>query len=361
MKKIILAFSVLATASALIAFAQEITPQPTTVPATAQPSTEQTEPMSPKPMPSNGGELENGGDNGDFDEFVDPQQIRDALRQIKDLKREISRVLKSAKKTTGMEAEISQLNDLMNRMTPFEKILRADNVSRDTMSEFWDGHFWDEFNVLRLKIELPEEIKRMEKDMKRLDKSLSKVKYTLDGLDMNAVRSSAAASRAIIAQVKIALGEGSYEDAQETMQNLWGGEVAQPGEIMGVVEQTQNIARELRSIKAAPVKQEILDFLAPIITAANSGDFREANTMLNEINRDIFRIMSQVKRKSSLDMQMKAKMEQLEQKMMQKIQEEEQKHKSGQEPTSSLMPYQTYRSASLLTNMYDRIMELFGN
>lgn len=351
-----------------MAFAQEQTiPVQQTEPAVMQPSVEQIKPMPPQPT-QNGGQplpqkeaLENGNGNGeDNRDFIEPQQIQDALRQIKDIKREIIRMLKAAKKVGGMETETSQLNDITNRLAPLEQKLKSGSVDRDTMDEFWDGHFWDEFNVIRLKIELPQEIARMEKDMKRLDKSLSKTKYVLDGLDMQAVKSAADVTRSLLAQAKSALAAGSYEEAQEAMQNFWDGETAHPGEIMGIVDQTQNIARELKSIKAVAVKQEILDFLAPIISAANSGDFREANMMLNEVNRDIFRIMNQMKKKSSFDTQMKSKMDQLEQKMMQKIQEEEQKQKNGQAPTSSLMPYQTYRSASLLENIYSSLLDLFG-
>lgn len=355
---------------ALVAFAQESVPaqsaeqvQPIQQVQPADGGNIQPLPPQPgepqKPMPPGDGQFFPPEDNGDdFRDMVEPREIQDALRQMKDVQREIKRVLKKAKKV-GFENELSQLNDLSSQVSGFQQKLQG-TVDRETMSEFWDTHFWDTFNVIRIKIELPDDVARMEKDMKALDKTISRAKYALEGVDMNAVKSAVEATRGIMAQVRSLLSQGDYEGAQETMQDMWNGDVANPGELRGIVDQTQNIARELRSIKAAAVKQEILDFLAPVIAAINSGDFREANMMLNEVNRDIFRIMNQMRRKSSFDTQMKSKMDQLEQKMMQRLQEEEQKQKNGQAPTSSLMPYRTYRSASLLGNIYSSLLDLLG-
>jgi len=82
--------------------------------------------------------------------------------------------------------------------------------------------------------------------------------------------------------------------------------------------------------------------------------------MLNEINRDLFRMLEQMKRKKSLDTQMRSRMEQLEQKMMKKVEEEEKKQQNGMAPQSSLMSYQTYRSASVIDNVYYGIANFFG-
>lgn len=363
MKKLIL-FSIVVFAGATVAFAQEsVPPADSTV---QQPLVEQmqlTQPQPPMPpkderqMPQ---EFFDANEEEDRNEFADPQQIRDALRQIKDLQKDIKRVLKKAKRTASFEGEISELNSLSAQLSEFQQKLQGSNIDHETMSEFWDAQLWDVFNVMRIKIELPDDLKRMEKDLKRLDKTMSKVKYIFEGLDMNTVRAAVEETRSVMTQTRNFLNQGEYESAQEQMQEMWDGNVSHPGEMMGIVDQTQRVARAMKSIKSEEVKQEIRDFLQPVIAAANNGDFQEANMMLNEINRDLFRMLEQMKRKKSLDTQMRSRMEQLEQKMMKKVEEEEKKQQNGMAPQSSLMSYQTYRSASVIDNVYYGIANFFG-
>jgi len=94
-------------------------------------------------------------------EFVEQREITEVLRQIKDIKREIQRLVKKATKA-NLTAEVAQLNELSAQLLPLETTLKGspDTISRDTLQEFYDAQMWETLNGIRIKIELPNEIKK---------------------------------------------------------------------------------------------------------------------------------------------------------------------------------------------------------
>lgn len=329
---------------------QQIQPVPVT--QQAQPTPLQIQEPTQKIQPPSKDFNDDNGEN----EFADPQQVRDALRQLKDLTRETKRILKMAKKFPNLESEVGQLNEINSKLLNFGQIFQSGKVDRDTMQEFWDAQYWDTINTIRGKVELPDEIKRIEKDLNRLLKLVGKSTFVIEGVDMGAVKAKIDEVKSSVAQAKDNYAQGNYEDARENLQIVYEGG-SSPGEIMGILQQLNDMTKRMKRMKP-DVKAEFQDFLSPIFEAVGQGDFHEANMMFGEINRDLFRMMDSLRSSSAVSDKFKVKMQELEQKMNQRIQQDEQQKQNR--PESYYPVYQPYRSASLLGNVYDRVMEFFG-
>ena len=135
-------------------------------------------------------ETESFEEDSEQQDFVDPREIKDALRQLKDVKKEIQRTLKKAQKTNNFTNEVTELNSLLSEVAQFsESIGGADGSDqREALQEFYDAQLWDRFNDIRVKIEFPQEIKNIEKELKRVEKLLASKKFSIENVDMNMVR-----------------------------------------------------------------------------------------------------------------------------------------------------------------------------
>jgi len=296
-------------------------------------------------MPSQFEDKENGGGPG---EFADPREIQDVLRQIKDLRREINRILKRAKKANGAANEVAGLNELLGTLGQFEQKLNASDVDRSVLQEFWDAQLWEVFNGLRLRVEFPIEAQNVKRDLKRLEKMISAKNFAIEGFDMNAVREKVNEIKNAIAQAEASFAQGDWESVQENMQVIYEG--SHPGEMTGVLNQLRDIAKALKSIKSDEVKAEVRDILSEVFAAANSGEFREANMMLQDIQGELWRILNAVKKKAVINEDLRLRMQRLEQKIQEKMQQQGEMRGTEKlkSPQSNLGPYTPYRSASII-------------
>jgi len=182
---------------------------------------------------------------------------------------------------------------------------------------------------------------------------MSKKTFVVEGVDVEKVKATVEEIRTAVNQAKENLAQNNLEEAGESLQVIHEGGF-HPGEMMGVLNRLSEITRRLKKIKSEEIKNDIKEVLSPVYEAVNIGDFREANMLLNEIERELWKIMDAVKSKSTINTDMRSRMEKLEQKLQQKIQQEE-KQPSINAKQQSYYDYRNY-SASL----FDKIMFFFG-
>lgn len=224
------------------------------------------------------------------EEFVDPRQLKEALQQIKNMRRELDRFARQLKKTPN-ESASQKIEELKGKLANHEKNIK-EQQSHDAMRDFWDEQLWEEVNLLRAQVELPKEIANIKRELTRLEKLL-KLSSTKKGLPIDLARLQANIEeiRAAVtdAQTKLAAGEG--QEAMEALQVIHDGR--HPGEIMGVIYRLKDVQQRLKSVRDKEIRAELEGLLEPIIEAANDGDFREAHAALNEIMPEMMRLIQQ--------------------------------------------------------------------
>ena len=288
------------------------------------------------------------GDQNEPREFVAPREIKDVLRQIKDIKREANRLIKKAQKV-NLADEVAKLNEILSQVVDLETKLKnasPESIDREVLQDFYDSQAWDKLNDIRVKIELPNEIKMIEREIKKLEKMISKKTFVIEGVDIEKVKAKIGAIKSAVEQAKSNLAQGNLEDARESLQLVYE-EGAHPGEMMGVLNRLFEITRQLKKFKSEEIRNEVMDILKPVFEAVASDDYREANMLLNEIDRDLWRILNTAKSKSTMSNDLKKRVQQLEEKLQLKAQEqqkdlkdiknEKQSYYNGQQRASSFL------------------------
>lgn len=295
-------------------------------------------------------------DDFDQEEYVNPQEIKDSLRQLRDIKKQAQSTLKRAKKNSNFTKEIDELNALISEVARLsDAIQNASNGSeqRETLQEFYDAQLWDMFNSIRIKIEFPQELKNIEKDLKRVEKLLSSKKFSIEGVDINVVRAKIEEIRRAVDEARNQFNNGNFEDAREELSVIY--ESSHPGEIFGVLNQLREIDKRFKSLKSE-VKSVFRETLGPVFEAINEGDFREANMMLNEIQRELWKLFDKAKGRSSrLNEDVRQKLQNLERQLENKQQQiEKQKSSSGGEQSMKYEQYKPYKASvgETLTNLF---------
>jgi hypothetical protein len=275
------------------------------------------------------------------EEFVDPREIRDTLRQLNDIKREAKRVLKKAQKTAAFANAVSELNGLLSEVDRFSNTIKNASAedTREALQEFYDAQLWDTFNSIRTKIELPQELKSIEREVKRVEKLIASKKFSIERVDLTIVRAAIDEIKNAIAEARSQFNQGNFEDASEALQVIHEG--GHPGEIYGILQQLREINQRLKRLKAE-VKEVFHEALDPVYEAVNSGDFREANMMLQDIRNDLWRLFDKVKGKSGVNADMQQKLQKLEERLQQKQQQIQEEN-----PEAGPQSYQPYQASVL--------------
>ena len=113
----------------------------------------------------------------EFDEdFVDPREVQQVLREIKDIRRELNRFAKQLVKMANSGDDVNQVNSLLEQIKDFESKILNEESMRDTIQEFRDAQIWQEIQRIRAKIEIPKEMKQWGKEIKRGEKLLKQKK-----------------------------------------------------------------------------------------------------------------------------------------------------------------------------------------
>lgn len=260
-------------------------------------------PASPPSLPTTSIPEDDGDDYGNI---VDAQQIRDVIRQIKkDLLGEAKRLVKQATKA-GLQTEVAQLNEMMNVLNNTLAILSNPSARnsdlRDAIDGFHDNRHWDTFNEIRAKIELPKQIKDMERQIRSITKLISskstKKAISLFGLDIAGVQSKLAETTQLLTEAKNSLQAGDTVGAQEKMQEIWE-EGSNPGNAEGFFHTLRGAADMMRGIKNADLIAQLKALAQPGFDAFNAGEYEEARKLLEEARDDAQRLINSVVRQSS--------------------------------------------------------------
>lgn len=276
------------------------------------------------------------------EEYVDPKEIKDTLRQLKDIKKQAQSTIKRAQKTSNFTNEIEELNTLLSEVARMSEAIQnasSGSEKREALQEFYDVQLWDTFNNIRIKIEFPQELKSIEKDLKRVEKLMSSKKFSIEKVDMNIVKTKIEEIRSAINEARDHFNNGNFDDAREALSVIHEG--LHPGEIFGVLNQLREIDKRLKSLKGE-IRSVFQEVLEPVFGAINEGDFREANMLLNDIQRELWRLFDKVKGRSSrLNEDVRQKLQNLEEQLENRHQQIE-KQKSVSEERQSIK-YESYR------------------
>ena len=280
------------------------------------------------------------------EEYVDPKEIKDALRQLGDVKRETQRVLKKAQKSTSFASEVSTLQSLLVDVNTHSNAIRTASVGtnqREALQEFHDAQLWDTLNEVRIKIEFPQELKNIEKDLKRLEKLMASKRFSIEKVDTALLKGRVDEIKSALAEARSYFNEGNFEDARDALQVIYEG--SHPGEIFGVVQQLKEVTQRLKTLKKE-VREGFYEVLSPVYEAVNDGDFREANMMLNDIRNELWRLLERAKAKSVKNEEIQEKLQKLEENLQNKQQQIEEGSFQGPQSKASF-PYEPYQASAL--------------
>jgi predicted translin family RNA/ssDNA-binding protein len=246
----------------------------------------------------------------------DPRECRDVRRQIRDQFRELNRFEKMLRKLK-LDTDLQLLVDLRAKLKGFDQGI-ASGCTRERLQEFHDEQIWEEINKFRCKAELPQQHIQIERDLKRLERQSTPKRMQFTGLDQERYKANIAKVKQALADAKAAVASGSCEDANEAMQTFWE-EGMHPGEIMGVVNRLYELGRQLARVKDPKVREVLGEVLAPVIDAANEGDFREANQAMNEVWHELQRILYKLINSSRRFREYQPRLEKLEELLRMKL------------------------------------------
>lgn len=257
------------------------------------------------------------------EEFVDPKEIQQVLREMKDMRRELNSFIKQLKKIANAGDDINQINSLLQQIAGFESAINAGTNLRDTIQEFRDLRIWEELNKFRAKIEIPRETSQWNKEIKKLEKMLIQKKYQNLGFNFDAVRAKVGEIKSGVARVLELYNSGNLEEAIEEFNDLR--QDFHPGEITSVIQRVQEITNRLKSVKNAEAREKIKAIFGEAISNFNEGEYRIARELIDESFNDIAGMISKAsligKKKGYSKDQILQMTEQLKEKVQGRVEE----------------------------------------
>ena len=287
-------------------------PPPPTAPSTEQPQTqppptvEPPKPALPPPslpqppmsvMPKEGlhqpgifpSEEEPGGDR----DFVDPREIQQVLREIRDMRSQIKQLTSQLKKNPAFAEDLAKINAAGAELGQFNTAIRnavnSGGSVREVIQEFRDNQYWDLFNAIRTKVQLPQEIKQIETTLRRLDRTIKVKSVQSIGLNIGSLETKIAEMKNQIAAVKSAIASGNIEEAQEAIQFFHEG--GHPGEIEGTIYRIRDIKQMLKRVRDEQIRSEVDKVLQEVVDAFNAGEYRDARETMDEYADDLQRLI----------------------------------------------------------------------
>lgn len=309
---------------------------------------------APQPMPQDHGQPQEKGDEGQPQEdFVDPREIMNALRDIKRQKvelRQLSRQVTRLKNVAGAAEMLAKVKELSDQLAGFEANIKnppGDMTQREALQEFWDARVWETFEELRVRIQLPREIADGKKALAKVEKMLKQKTFLKLGLDMAKLQALVDKIKTIYSQAEAGLAANDIDAAKEAMQEIWEGGM-HPGGLEGALHRIRGIKDMIRQIRDKEVIAAIEEMMAPVYEALYDGDFNEVHNVLQEYEDDLRRLANLIIRSrlklnkvesklSNLEGLIRGRFETLEQQAQEK---ENQRKAKEEEPASQPAPTQ---------------------
>ena len=238
------------------------------------------------------GDFEDGQAEEMIDEdFVDPREVQQVLREIKDQKRELTRMAKQVKKLAGGNSILGEISALLEQLAGFENSINEGVDLRGAIQEFRDAQIWEELNKIRARVEIPRELAQWNKEIKRLEKMLKQKKYQNMGLDLTMAGSKVGEIKETLSRVQEFYNNSDFESAMEEFDGLR--QDLHPGEIMNVVQRMQELTNRLKAVKNAEVKERVKEAFSEVISNFNEGEYRIARELMDESWNDIMQMINQ--------------------------------------------------------------------
>src|SRR3989344_7141156 len=230
----------------------------------------------------------------DFQQFVDPRQIQDGLRNMNQFRNETKRTIRQIKKQASAadNEELSKIIAEVDQLYATAANSSDMEAANEAIQEFHQNQYWDSVNKIRSRIEIPREIKQIMQSVKRLEKVLKTKAIQNIGLDIARAQQTLAEMKQAADNVQNLYNSGEYQDAQEEMRLFHEG--SHPGEIEGVIFRIRDIKNMAKRVKDAAVKAEVNSVLQEVIDAFNAGEYRDARETLDEYADDLQRLISQL-------------------------------------------------------------------
>lgn len=226
--------------------------------------------------------------------FVNPMEVQQVLREMKDMKRELNRLAKEFKKMPNGQDDLNKINELLVHLAAFGNQINQGTALRDVIQDFRDAQIWEELNRFRAKVEIPKETKYWNRDLKRLERMLNQKKYHDLGFDLEATKTKLAEIKATLAKVQEYYNSGDLESAMEEFDDLR--QDLHPGEIVGVLQRTQELMSKAKRIKDAEIREQVKEMFGEVVSSFNEGDYRIARELMdenfNQISQIIYRAYS---------------------------------------------------------------------
>lgn len=253
----------------------------------------------------------------EFDEepmghFVDPQEVKRVVREIKsNFFRDIKQLRKGAQKTGLKDAVvlIDKLNAGANEILAVLSNSNSDNSAwREALDRWYRGdendgeNYWEQMNRrIRPQVELPKEVRDGLKSIMRLEKLLAskQIQKVAQNLSLNLSGAGQYASEAkrVLQKVNGFLAGGNYEEAMEEMQGFRDNESPHPGEVEGATQRFRGTSDMLRGIKDPNVITQFKSLVQPAVAAYNEGDYREVHELMSEVEREMMKLMNSAYRR----------------------------------------------------------------
>lgn len=228
-----------------------------------------------------------------------PGEIKNVVGQINnDLRREVKNLRKLAKinKVGGVDEDLNafdaKLDDIHARLKA-----TALEEAREVLEDFYRENYYEQLNPIRTKIELPKELKEIDKRLRESEKLVGNksVQKAFDGLGIKveAVKNKLTEMRAAYETAKNLLATGNFEDLEETFQPL---REVHSGTVSGVLQGIREIWSRIRQVRDLEVRDALIRFLAPAVNAINEGDYEELMFIQEEIGQEFDRLLEKALR-----------------------------------------------------------------
>lgn len=271
------------------------------------------------------------------EEFVDPREVRDATRQIKQLKADLKRFTTQLKKLANNADDLAVIEKIRGELDQILAVLANKSASgselREALQDFYSNEYWEQANVIRAKLELPREIKQITTSLKRVERVLKAKATKTIGIDVEKTQQAVEEMKRNLEEVSSQYKNGNLEAAMEAMQFFHEG--GHPGEIEGTIFRLRDIKNQIKRIKDATVRAEIENVLREVIDEFNQGNYRDAREILDEYADDIMRLIKnfmRTKAKVGDGEQQFSKIRDLDGLIQQKLNEKEQVRVEKQAP-----------------------------
>lgn len=273
------------------------------------------------------------------EELVDPREVQQVLRELRDINRELKRFAKQLAKLPNSSDDVSAIHNLITQVENYRMAVNSGENLRDAIQDFRDAQMWDELNKFRAKVEVPKEMKNWNKEIKKIEKLLKQKKIqnasSEFGFDLEGARTKIQELKVGLSNVQEYYSAGDLESAIEEFDGLR--QELQPWDLGNVLQRFNELAARLKKVKDQQIKEQVKETLSEIVSNFNDGDYQLARELMEENFNDLLQIIFKASggvknwgKKYDKEGMMDT-MEKIENKMKEKIEEK----KIQKEPESS--------------------------